>query len=316
MYKLIGVDIDGTLLRSDRALTERTRRALHRVAETGAAVVLCTGRADFTTLSVEAQLSLPVHVICYNGALALPPAQSSARNPLFSHTLSQDQVAQILGVADSLHLVMNVYEFGKDFIRARVETDDQQKLAERFQGISKRIRYEFVADYSSVVASISPPKLILLSNDTDAVMAELKRSTSGINAYQESYFVDCVPASANKGLALTKLCDILGISVAESVAFGDGNNDVEFLTAAGLGFAMKNGEQRLKAVADKVTAYSNDEDGLAIEIEKLLDQVIMDVGSTSVETYAVFFPTAIAGVALNGWILFAVYRRQSSNSGS
>ncbi|KAI8621709.1 HAD-like domain-containing protein [Chytriomyces sp. MP71] len=79
-------------------------------------------------------------------------------------------------------------------------------------------------------------------------------------------------ASINKGVALRKLADMLDIRVIQTVCFGDGWNDMDMMHVAGLGFAMANGKEELKQVAHRVTRFSNDEDGVAVELEELLEQ--------------------------------------------
>ena len=85
-----------------------------------------------------------------------------------------------------------------------------------------------------------------------------------------SWFVEVLPRGANKGEGLIRMCeDVLEIEVAQVAAFGDGNNDVEFLDVAGWGVCMKNGSEKAKAAGDTVLEWTNDEHGVAKSIEEM-----------------------------------------------
>ena len=83
------------------------------------------------------------------------------------------------------------------------------------------------------------------------------------------FFVEVLHPDVNKGLGLRRMCEACGIEPDECVVFGDGDNDIEYVQAAGLGIAMSNARDVLKAVADRETEFSNDDDGVAIELRRL-----------------------------------------------
>ena len=89
------------------------------------------------------------------------------------------------------------------------------------------------------------------------------------------FFVEVLHGDVSKGAGLVQLCASLGVPATEVVAFGDGDNDIEFLQEAGLGLAMANARQVLKDVADGVTERSNDQDGVAHELERLVAEGLL-----------------------------------------
>ncbi|KAH8052276.1 phosphatase [Aureococcus anophagefferens] len=113
--------------------------------------------------------------------------------------------------------------------------------------------------------------MLLMTDDPDAVLAKvLAAQASGalpaaLTPIRGSppFFVELLRGDVCKGNGLKRLCELRGIDAADAVAFGDGENDVEFVSFAGVGIAMKNGRDAVKAVADRVTSSTNGEDGVA-----------------------------------------------------
>ena len=83
------------------------------------------------------------------------------------------------------------------------------------------------------------------------------------------FYLEVIPAVINKGQGIRDICGVLGLKTAQVIAFGDAANDIPMLEAAGVGVAMGNASEAVKAAADMVTASNND-DGIAVALEKLL----------------------------------------------
>ena len=116
-------------------------------------------------------------------------------------------------------------------------------------------------------------KLIILCTNPDELIEIAKRELKGEwNIIRGShYFVEFLMSGVSKGKGLIDLCEHFGYELKEVVAFGDGDNDKEFLEVAGWGVAMKNAGALAKHSANEVTEYTNDEDGVAIHLEKMED---------------------------------------------
>ncbi|KAI9339893.1 HAD-like domain-containing protein [Obelidium mucronatum] len=275
MFTLLALDLDGTLLTSTGQITPRLAAALKRVRDTGAHIALCTGRAALTTVGVEAKLGFSVHCICYNGAVGFGPIENSkeieGRMIHFKHVLTTTQVNQILDAADKCDLVVNYHQHGYSAIRVMAKTEDHRRRVERFRSsVAVGVPFEFHDDLRLVAEP--PVKMLLLTKSPHEGFEYLQATVDGITVYKENSFLDCIPNFVNKAVGVKKLCEVLGCQIQETVCFGDGHNDIEFVTHAGLGFAMANGVPELKAVAKKVTRFTNNEDGVAIELEDLLAQ--------------------------------------------
>ncbi|KAJ3077359.1 hypothetical protein HDU98_000009 [Podochytrium sp. JEL0797] len=270
-YSLLAVDIDGTLVNSSFAVTPRTVAALKRVHATGTQISLVTGRPDYLTRTVRTTLGpdLPVHVVAYNGALGLSPSGDK----IFSQTLSSNDIAQLHSIAIKLGLTANFNEFGNEFISISavtpISTDEQQEMTDR---LAAKCSVEFKPAQREPRPD-SVPLMFLFTNDPETHIEVVRQHVGdSVNVTLESFYLDCVSSSVHKGVGLTRLCEAVGIPVGKTVAFGDGHNDFEFLETAALGVAMANGVEVLRKKADRVTEFSNDEDGLAIELEGMLER--------------------------------------------
>lgn len=140
--------------------------------------------------------------------------------------------------------------------------------------------HTFVDSYDRLAATRGLPyKILLMTNDVDGVFAAAAAIAARPHARAPTYhairgsppfFVEFLDAATCKGRGLEKLCGLLGVGLGAVVAFGDGDNDVEFLQAAGLGVAMCNARPAVQACADVVSAKVHGADGVAHELEELM----------------------------------------------
>ncbi|KAJ3212168.1 hypothetical protein HDU83_001179 [Entophlyctis luteolus] len=270
-YSLLALDLDGTLLNPRHEVTPRTKAAVQRVADTGAAVVFCSGRATFCTTPVEAQLGLKISIplVCFNGATALSSTDSKSgkRQVLFNHTLTTLQVSDVLAAAEVLGCAVNYYDVENECIHIRLRTEEDSLLMKRYRDLTGAF-FKQVQSYSEVKSL--PPKLLILCSNVDQVFEYLQKNTAGLKIIRDEFFVECLPAHVNKGAGFKQLCEVLSIPLERTLAFGDGWNDMEFLATAGLGIAMANARDELKRISARTTRSTNAMDGLAEELEAML----------------------------------------------
>lgn len=255
--RLIASDLDGTLLGSQGNLSARNAAALQAAQAAGLTVVLVTGRPVRMVLPLAQQLGLHGHVICTNGAAThrLPGGEGEDRVGIPPHVLQ----AAIPRLRQAIPGVAFALEYGDRVIRERALRDD----------------VDSVPDILSVLNDHQVPLKLIARGaglDTHALNArinalcagQLEASSSGAS------FSEVAAHGVNKGYALARLCGLLGLEGGQCLVFGDAHNDLPMFAWAGASVAMNNAVQGVQRAAGEVT-LSNDEDGVAVVIERLLE---------------------------------------------
>lgn len=268
--KLIALDLDGTLLTSAKTLSERNAAALARAAENGVYIVPTTGRFFMGMPAFLRALPYLRYAITINGAAIYDAKQ---QRDIATVNIPLLQAVEILRYLDSFPLIYDCYMDNWGWM-----TRAMQDKAE-----------DFVPNehYLKMIRTLRTPvdelKAYLLEKGHDVQKIQFFTHDLSLRARMlqnlDKQFPSIVASSAapnnveinhkdaNKGEAVLRLASLLGIGQEQTMAFGDGLNDVSMLQAAGLGVAMANAEQAAKDAADCVSA-SNDEDGVALAIER------------------------------------------------
>lgn len=272
MIKLIALDLDGTLLDSEKRLSPRNRAALERAAARGIHVVPTTGR--FFGMMPEAVRDLPFvrYAITVNGAQVYDRATGAAL------ARAEIPVATAIGAMEVLDGFDCIYDCYQDNWGWMTEAM-QRKAADYAPDAHylKMIR-EFRRPVPELKAHLAAKgadvqKVMLFARDAadlPAIRAALAARFPELALTQSTpNNVEINHALAHKGEALRRLAEALGFGLPECMAFGDGMNDLTMVRDAGLGVAMANAAPAVLAAAKRVT-LSNDEDGVAAAIDRFL----------------------------------------------
>ena len=268
--RIIALDLDGTLLDSDKNLSEANRAALAAVAAKGILVVPTTGR--FFGMMPPAVRDLPFvrYAITVNGAQVYDRETDAA---IVREELPLEQALAIMRYLDGFDVIYDCYQDNW----GRMTQAMQEKAAEYSQcpHYTKMIR-EFRKPYPDVKAYLAEQgrdvqKIMLFARDPavrDAIAADVPRHFDGL-AVSSSTFnnLEFNAASAHKGRALERFAEHFGWTLANCMAFGDGLNDLSMVRMAGTGVAMANAAPEVLAAADYVT-LSNDDDGVAAALRR------------------------------------------------
>jgi Cof subfamily protein (haloacid dehalogenase superfamily) len=263
--RLIASDLDGTLLRADRSVSERSRAALARAQSLGIFVVLATARPPLTTRLFAAQAGVAGHAICSNGAILY----DVGRDDVLDHFPLDAGTARglILALRQALPGVCFALVQGREFAcepdyAATARVEDHGRLLDE-------IRVGDALDLLDVPLT----KLVVRHPERLPLEVLATVQTLGLDGFEATHsgapFLEIVAANVTKAWALAALCERLGVDAAEVVAFGDAPNDAAMLRWAGLGVAVANAYPAALAAADEIT-LSNEEDGVAATIERLL----------------------------------------------
>ncbi|MCI8466051.1 MAG: HAD family phosphatase [Lachnospiraceae bacterium] len=269
--KMIAMDLDGTLLTTDKKLESRTRQALFQAAERGILIVPATGRS-LTGLAPEVR-ALPFirYVITGNGAAVWDLERQEL---VVRRAFSTEKALELWDFISGYHTMQDACVDG----RARMEPEYYDRVEEFMQDEprcllirstrtpTKGLR-ELVADEKTVVEKFN----LFFREDREEQRQQAREDlrrlgglsvTSSLGNNLEINHID-----ATKGKGILALASYLGVSMGQVMAFGDGENDISMLQAAGMGVAMGNAPEEVKAAANLVT-LDNDEEGVAYSIEK------------------------------------------------
>ncbi|MDR2509554.1 MAG: Cof-type HAD-IIB family hydrolase [Spirochaetaceae bacterium] len=264
-YKLIALDLDDTLLRSDLTISPRTRGALKKAMSGGTAVVLATGRVPNALSNYVKVLGLNKlngYLICGNGTQVLDSRTGAVVDEL---TLPRRAALAAFDLVDAEDFCVQLYDGKKIIVSRRNEfSDADERLTGLKQIVPESFRSYIIEHGAHKLVVPADPMLLRPLEEIlrNMLSDEITLFTS------KPYYLEIMPPACDKGSALAKIAAKLGIDQSEVMAFGDSMNDEAMLRWAGCGIAMKNGDDRVKRAARLVTEKSNDEDGIAIAIER------------------------------------------------
>lgn len=264
MVRLIATDLDGTLLRSDLTVSERTKAALQGARDAGIRIVLVSGRGPLGVGRVADEIGGDGLAICSNGALILDLA---SRNVVRHRMLAADVAAFIVrGLRARLPNVSFATEIEGAF-----------GLEPAFKGAWGDWEPPDGSRYADALSLVTAPVTKLMARDATRSVGELAAAAREVAgdaaavAISGKWVVEISAAGVNKAAALRELAADYGIDRSDIVAFGDYPNDLPMLEWAGHSIATANGHPDVLALVDEVTA-SNDDDGVALAIERLLHE--------------------------------------------
>jgi HAD superfamily hydrolase (TIGR01484 family) len=258
--KLVASDLDGTLLRPDETISERTRQAIAAARRAGITVVLVSGRPPRSLGPIAAGIGVGGIAICANGAVIWDLDEGRM---IDSSPLAADLAARLVhALREAIPGVLFAVELERGFGREAGWTD----------GPIVAPPDTLEADALELIAG--PPTKLLLRHPTlpFAEVAGLARDAVGDEAvvtWAGTRVVEISAAGVTKAFALERLCRHLGVRQDQVVAVGDMPNDLAMLAWAGTAVAVANATQEVLDAADEVTA-SNVDDGVALLLERVL----------------------------------------------
>lgn len=269
--KMVGLDLDGTLLTSDKRLTPYTRAVLEKALAKGIVVLVSTGRPISAIPKEILDIQGMKYAVTSNGARVLDIATNRV---LYESMLSMGTVEELLDILNHYDAIQEIFINGVSYARSEELTHAYDyflnpSMAEYV--LNTRVQ---VKDVKAVLrekqSSVDKVHgMFRNAEDTKAAFEELKKIPGVVIASSIGNNLEINKEGTDKGKGLIGLGKVLGIEREEIMACGDGMNDLEMLKAVGFAVAMENGEPEVKAVADYITE-SNDEDGVAKAIEKFV----------------------------------------------
>jgi HAD superfamily hydrolase (TIGR01484 family) len=238
-YKLIALDLDGTLLNEQRTISAKNKEYIKRAQDAGVIVCISTGRGVKSAREHVAELQLDGPFVTANGSEVWMDKQTV----ISRHLLTHEQVHKLIEVADRFGIWYWSY------------TVDGLLSRDNFDGNVEGIDWLKLGFYDEDEAKLR------------AALAVIKDWPGLEISNSHTLNIEINPEGISKAVGLQLVCERLGITMDEIVACGDSLNDIAMIKAAGMGVAMGNAQQSVKDIADWVT-LSNEEDGVAAAIEK------------------------------------------------
>ncbi|MEU6000312.1 HAD-IIB family hydrolase [Streptomyces sp. NPDC047197] len=261
-FRVVATDLDGTLLRGDLSVSERTRRALALVQEAGAHHLVVTGRPATACKEFLAALGYRGLAVCGQGAQLYDAA---ADRLIDSAALDRDLAREVV---ERVEAALGRLELG-------VVTAPPESRFKVTPGFGERVRHGWDVTTDRALLWASPIDKLVLHHPavpedelTATVRALFGDAVSVVHSVKG--MVEVLPPGVTKGAGVARAARLLGFTGADTIAFGDMPNDVPLLAWAGHGVAVANAHAELRAMADEI-APGNDEDGVAVVLERLFE---------------------------------------------
>lgn len=265
-YELLVLDIDGTLTNSKKEITPRTKEVLMRIQKAGKRLVIASGRPTAGILSIADEL----HLDEYNGFIL---AFNGGR--IINYTTGEIVYNRMI----PLELLPEIYRYSKE-LGTGILTYTESEIVlgnepDRYSELESRICKIPIRQVEDFVKFVDfPINKFLMTGEPELIFKaqSVMREKFGwvLNIFRsEPFYLEIVPQSIDKANSLARLLEHLGMKREQMICCGDGFNDRSMIEFAGVGVAMENAQEEVKAVADYITA-SNDKDGIVEVVEKFI----------------------------------------------
>jgi Cof subfamily protein (haloacid dehalogenase superfamily) len=262
-YRLLALDLDGTLMTTEKKVTDYTKKVLLRAQEAGVRIALTSGRPVPGVKPIADLLKLPQfggYVAACNGGRIY---DCTTGENLYEEFLPQNLIPKLCAFGVENNVTMVVYH------EDELITQQAESRYARFDASVNHMKIRVCKELSAAIQF--PIYKFLMAADPPVIeklISKAQKEFSECSVYRsDPYYMEFMPLGGNKAKALEALLNHLGWKREKLMACGDGFNDVSMIKYAGLGVAMENAQKPVLEVADDVT-LSNDEDGVAKAVEK------------------------------------------------
>ena len=289
MYKLVAIDLDGTMLNQYGIITEKTKKAISKAQEKGVEVMIASGRAITSVKRFSKEINSNKYFISGNGAITYDIKNNKI---LYENILSKTKALKIIKICEENSIYYNVYTengiIAKNlsyntlyYYKYNLTKPDENRthinivenVYDYFEQREEKILKIMICDEHKTVFNSIVRKLKELSEIEVLEVSHMSRKIikQGTDEIALEYFYTEVSAKdVDKWNALEEIIGLMNISKEEVVTIGDNANDLKMITNAGLGVAMGESAPYVKQSAD-IIAPTNDEDGVAIILNKIFD---------------------------------------------
>lgn len=287
MYKLITIDLDGTLLNRYGEVTEYTKDIIKKTTNKGVLVVLASGRISESVLTIAKEIGADKYYISGNGSVLYDMQKDEI---LYENYLTKEKVLEIIELCDKNSIYYNIYTENAVLAKSLNYNVAFYNYENTKKSSDKKTDINIVEDMYNYIKNSNLNKFLKITicdenkivfssilrkikNISDIDVLEVshmsqKKIKTGTKEVEVGYFYTEVSSkNVDKWFAIEKVMELENIKKEEVMALGDNNNDIVMIKNAGLGVAMGHSNEQVKKVADYITV-DNNEDGVAKAIER------------------------------------------------
>ncbi|MCI8418355.1 MAG: HAD family phosphatase [Lachnospiraceae bacterium] len=264
-YKVIAMDLDGTLNNDEKVITPRTREALMQAQEQGVRLVLASARPTPGLYKESRILELDKFggiLMAYNGGRI---CAADTGETLFETCMPRELASRVLRHLEGFP-VTPILDDGRQFY-----VQDKHGYMVDYECRNNQMTCTEVENLADFI-SFSPIKILMSGREEElpGLIGEIEAPFEDkLHVVMTApFYLEVIPRNIHKGQGLAEVCRLLDVMPSQVIAFGDAQNDIPMIQRAGLGVAMGNACKELKEAADRVTG-SNNEDGIAQVLEEL-----------------------------------------------
>lgn len=270
--RMFALDLDGTLLNSEKFLTEGVLNALEEISKNDIRIAFASGRIESSMKRYVQLCSFPVSLLSLNGAVVCMDAQHGSRR-VYGAALPAEYADFLLNHAEKQGIAANYYIDNNLY---SIRTEKNKPWLDLYYQQTQSY-YNYIPSFNGFRGR-SPDKIIFIG--PSELLDEQQKHF--VNLWGESvyicrtwdFYLEFLNPLANKGDGMAALASSYGIAAEDVVAFGDASNDVPMLRMAGLGIAVRNASADAKLAAKYVSSWSNDEDAVAREWGVMSSRVV------------------------------------------
>lgn len=268
MIKAVFIDIDDTLTNSNREISQRNREAIKKCIDKGIKIILTSGRSRKDALEYQQEIGTSPYIISSNGGAVYDVEK---QEEIYVEEIEKENIKKMFDYA-----LENKYRISFNYSDKLVMNEafypdelDKVKLIEELEKIINEEKIIQCVIYNQDIEKMKLCKHFIEGIEKVKIVNESKRLKNPELKPSKNYYCDIVSKQVSKGKAVEMLCEYLNISAQEIVVIGDGENDISMFEITPNSVAMANSLEFVKEKAKYIT-ITNDEDGVAVVLEKLL----------------------------------------------
>jgi Cof subfamily protein (haloacid dehalogenase superfamily) len=269
-YKLLCMDMDGTLLNDEKVVSEINKEAIKKAIGKGVKAVICTGRMFTSAIHYSELLESKAPIISSNGAYIREKDRDEA---IYKSVLGVNNCRSILEILNKYGMAPNFHTPDSIFTD---RSNDSYKMYSKYNqnALNNKVNIQIVDNWEDVFDKYKDDivKCITIDNDLEKIRKAKSEMAQNpelevVSSFENNFEV--MQKGVSKGRGVEVLAAYYGIDREEVICIGDNENDLTMIQYAGLGIAMGNSDEEIKEIADYITA-TNNEDGVAKAIERFI----------------------------------------------